>query len=307
MPELPEVESLKKSLLPYILNQKILKAKVLNQKIVSGKGNKRQSVELKTSLFENGLKDQKIISLERKAKNLILKLENESLILIHLKMTGQLVFKPNNNLLKNSKNTQNLIFGGHPIQLSDSQLPNKHTCLIFELENGKLFYNDVRQFGYLLFYANLVEFEKENHFVKLGLEPLEENFKLQKFSQTLKNQNGILKKVFLEQKAVVGLGNIYADEVCFDAKILPNKSIKSLTKKEIENLYNSIKLILKKAVDLGGSSVANYLLADGSRGNFAREHKVYKRGNKDCLVCGNILQKTRIAGRATVFCRICQK
>jgi formamidopyrimidine-DNA glycosylase len=307
MPELPEVESLKKSLLPYILNQKILKVKVLNQKIVSDKGTKRKISELKTNLFENGLKDQKIVSLERKAKNLILKLENESLVLIHLKMTGQLVFKPNKDFLKNSKNIQNLIFGGHPIQLSDTQLPNKHTCLIFELENGKLFYNDVRQFGYLLFYSNLLDFEKENHFIKLGLEPLEANFELQKFSQSLKNQTGILKKVFLEQKAVVGLGNIYADEVCFDAKILPNRSIKSLTKEEIKNLFYSIKLILKKAVYLGGSSVANYLLADGSRGNFAKEHKVYKRGGKTCLICSNILEKTQIAGRTTVFCRICQK
>ena len=130
---------------------------------------------------------------------------------------------------------------------------------------------------------------------------------MQIFEQNLKKQTGILKKVFLEQKAVVGLGNIYADEVCFEAGVLPNRNIKTLNKKEILALFEAIKKILVKAVDLGGSSIANYLLADGSRGNYAREHKVYGRAGKECLVCGNILQKTQLAGRTTVFCQICQK
>lgn len=297
MPELPEVESLRRSLLPYIINQRINQVEVKLAKLVSSKGTTRVESPTKTQEFIKGLEKNKITKITRRAKNLIFELENNGRLLIHLKMTGQLVFK--------DKNT--LISGGHPIQESETNLPNKHSYIVFHLDNGTLYYNDVRQFGYLLYFPSQNTLDQEDHFSGLGMEPLDDNFDEVEFTKRLESQSGILKKVFLEQKVVVGLGNIYADEVCFLAGIQPMRTIKSLKNTEIHKLFESIKFILPKAVDLGGSSVTNYLLADGSRGNYAREHKVYGRAGKECLVCGTILSKTQLAGRTTVYCDICQK
>jgi formamidopyrimidine-DNA glycosylase len=299
MPELPEVESLRKSLEPYILNQKILNVEVLRNKIVSGRGTKRVASETKKSDFISSITGHEIVRLDRRAKNIIAVLDDNSVIIVHLKMTGQLVYKPNS--------TQTLISGGHPIELSESDLPNKHTYIIFYMPDGTLYYNDVRQFGYVLHYINHEAAVEDGHFQGLGLESTSENFELDDFSTRMKLKTGNLKKVFLDQKVVVGLGNIYADEVCFGAKIRPTRSIKTLSKKEIKALFEAINIIIPHAISLGGSSISDYLLADGSRGNYAREHKVYGRGGKECYTCGTILDKIQLAGRTTVFCSKCQK
>jgi len=297
MPELPEVESLRRSLLPYILDQKITKVEVLLPKLVSSKGTARQESSEKTQEFISGLENSQIKKLTRRAKNMIFELDTGGILLVHLKMTGQLVFKDKNHL----------ITGGHPIQDSETTLPNKHSYVIFHLENGTLYYNDVRKFGYLLYFSSKIKLDDEEHFGDLGMEPLEESFNEEEFKKRLKTKSGNLKKLFLDQKVVVGLGNIYADEVCFTAGVLPTRNVKSLNDKEIKKLFRAIKIILVKAVDLGGSSIANYLLGDGSRGNYAHHHKVYGRGGKPCLVCGNTLSVTQLAGRTTVFCTVCQK
>jgi formamidopyrimidine-DNA glycosylase len=301
MPELPEVESLRLGLLPKVLNQKIKRVEVRLLKIVSGKGTKRDGTLEKAKEFEFGITNQSIIDIQRRAKNLIFILDGGGRILIHLKMTGQLVFKSKN------KNEIQTISGGHPIELSVKELPNKHTYVIFEMDDGSLFYNDVRQFGYVLYYPNQKCFDSECHFQDLGSEPLDQDFTLDNFTKSLKSKKGILKKVLLDQKVVVGLGNIYADEVCFEAGILPGRQISTLSNKDVEKLFIAIKRTIPRAVELGGSSVANYLLADGKRGNYAREHKVYKKAGKPCQVCGTILSKAEIAGRTTVFCTKCQR
>ena len=304
MPELPEVESLRRGLVPFTVGEKITKVEVLMPKLVSAKGTTRQPSESKTRVFIDGLTGKTIIDIDRRAKNIIFKLDDDSILLVHLKMTGQLVFKGH----KPSSSEESTIWGGHPIQeTDDNKLPNKHTYVIFTLQNGTLYYNDVRQFGYLLYYPNQAEFEAEDHFKDLGLEPFSDEFTFDNFRTELKKRTGQLKKVFLDQKVVVGLGNIYADEVCFEAKVLPMRTIKSLKDSEIQALYNAILRILPLAVKLGGSSVANYLLADGSRGNYAREHKVYGRAGKECQVCGTTLEKVQFAGRTTVYCPVCQK
>jgi len=311
MPELPEVESLKQSLEPYILNKEISKIQIKLPKIISGKGNKRQVSQQKADLFQKQVVGKKITKLYRRAKNLIFFLEDNSLLLIHLKMTGQLVYK------SNKQSSKNLIAGGHPIQLSEETLPHKHTHLIFKLIDpqsvhdqstaGYLYYNDVRQFGYILHYPNLGILESEGHFNCLGLEPLEADFTLDAFDKKLQTKKGVLKKVLLDQSVVVGLGNIYADEVCFSAGVRPDRKVQSLTKKEVKCLYCAIKKIIPRAVHLGGSSVANYLLADGSRGNYAREHMVYGRHGQPCKVCDSTLKKISLAGRTTVYCQKCQQ
>jgi len=230
---------------------------------------------------------------------MMINLEEGGVVLVHLKMTGQLVYQSNQ--------LDQTVWGGHPIQLTDQKLPNKHTYIIFTLEDGYLYYNDVRQFGYILYFDSMDVINELGHFDDLGWEPLDEDFTLAAFTEKLKDRKGILKKVFLDQKIVVGLGNIYADEVCFEAGIRPDRKIESLSKKEIAKLYQAIVRIIPRAIELGGSSVADYLLADGSRGNYAREHKVYKRAGKECFKCGKKLIKTEVAGRTTVFCEFDQK
>ena len=297
MPELPEVESLRRGLLTHVVGKTIKSVDVLLPKLVSGRGTSRTASEEKTNEFIAGATNKKITDIKRRAKNLIFELSDGGIILVHLKMTGQLVYKENTET----------VWGGHPIELSDSKLPNKHSYIIFKLDKGNLYYNDVRQFGYLLYFSSYTKLDAEDHFKGLGVEPHSKEFTLEHFKTNLKKKTGVLKKVLLEQSVVVGLGNIYADEVCFEAGIRPMRTIKSLKKIEIENLYKAIKRILPRAIELGGSSVANYLLADGSRGNYANEHKVYKRADLPCFVCGTMLTKVQCAGRTTVYCTICQK
>ncbi|MEK7140244.1 MAG: DNA-formamidopyrimidine glycosylase family protein, partial [Patescibacteria group bacterium] len=220
MPELPEVENLRLGLERTILGQKVKSVKVYKPKLVSGKGNVRVASEKKRQEFIKGIIGERFIGIERRAKNLIFKLSHGKIILAHLKMSGQFVYKPRGN--------KNLVSGGHPIELSERELPNKHTHIIFELEKGTLFYNDTRMFGYLLYYPNLQSFESENHFGLYGLEPLSKEFTPKYFYDALK-KIGIrprrirlgrkIKSVLMDQKIVTGLGNIYADESLFEACI----------------------------------------------------------------------------------------
>ncbi|MEA4910809.1 Formamidopyrimidine-DNA glycosylase [bioreactor metagenome] len=299
MPELPEVESIRLGLNRKILGSKILSVEILKPKIIAGNGTKRIASKKKTDLFIKNVANKKITGIKRIAKNLIIELDDKSILLVHLKMTGQLVFVDKK---------KNKTLGGHPITESYlNDLPNKHTCIIFTLNNGTLFYNDIRMFGYVLYYKNILEAKESGHFKNIGLDPFQKEFTLAYFKKEILKKNKNIKSVLLEQSVVTGSGNIYADEICFASKVLPNRNCKTLTEKEISALYKNIKKILALAVEHGGSSVNNYLLADGSRGNYTRLHKVYGKTGEKCVICKNILQKEIVAGRTTVFCKTCQK
>ncbi len=299
MPELPEVEALRLSLLPLMVGQTILQTQVLHPKLVSSAGTKRLALPEKAEEFVAKTQGQTIVDITRRAKNLLVELSGGRYILIHLKMTGQLVYK--------ASFSGPTVWGGHPIQLSHQELPNKHTYVIFQLQNGTLFYNDVRQFGYLLVFDSLEAVYQSGHLDNLGLEPLSSEFTLDSFIQAMRQRRGNLKKLFLDQQVVVGLGNIYADEVCFRAGIRPTRTVQSLKLKDLKNLYIAITQILPEAIQDGGSSVANYLLADGQKGNFARKHFVYNRGGEKCKLCNSTLKQVKLAGRTTVYCPKCQK
>lgn len=298
MPELPEVENLRRGLEKHILEQKIKKVIVNKPKLVSGKGNIRIASAKKVNEFIKGLTGEKFIGIERRAKNLIFKISHDKIVLAHLKMTGQFVYKEKN---------RNFVLGGHPIEVSEKTLPNKHTHIVFELSNGTLYYNDTRMFGYVIYYPNSKTFEKENHFANLGKEPQDKNFTVKYFTESLKEKKGKIKSVLMGQDVVVGVGNIYTDESLHEAGILPTRSASSLKSDEIKKLHKAIVRIINKAIKVGGSSVATYRLIDDSRGNYAREHKVYGKGGKKCEHCGTILKKILIQTRATVFCPKCQK
>jgi formamidopyrimidine-DNA glycosylase len=306
MPELPEVENLRLGLERVIVGQKIRSVEVRKPKLVSGKGTIRPASLKKKEKFERGVTGEIFTAIERRAKNLVFKLSHGKIILAHLKMSGQFVYVPLKALAKKGKASE-IIEGGHPIELSGKELPNKHTHIIFELEKGTLYYNDTRMFGYLLYYPNLKAFEIENHFGLYGLEPLSKEFTAKYFFDALKNKNGKIKAILMDQKIVTGLGNIYADESLFEARIRPDRNASSLSRPEAEKLYKAIIRILNKAVKVGGSSVATYRLLDKTRGNYAREHKVYGKVGKMCPNCGKPLSKTIIQSRTTIFCPHCQK
>jgi formamidopyrimidine-DNA glycosylase len=299
MPELPEVESLRLSLIRAgLLGRKIFAVEILEPKIISGKGNRRRISKTKTEEFKNGLKNKKIIRLDRRAKNLIFRLSDGGVLLVHLKMTGQLVYR---------SPTGHLAAGGHPIEKSVWVLPNSSTRLVFQLDQGTLFYNDTRKFGYLLYYPDEKSFEREEHFQALGPEPLSREFTLEYFIRALKQNRRRLKAALLDQGIVTGLGNIYCDEVAFAADLRPNRVCSGLKKPEAEKLYAVIRKIIKRAIQLKGTSISDYLLSDGRRGNYAKELKVYGRSGKLCLKCKKPLKTIQLAGRTTVFCPICQK
>jgi formamidopyrimidine-DNA glycosylase len=296
MPELPEVESVKRSLKPYLIGKVIKSVAVREPKLVSSAGTKRVVDDQKTSEFVKVPVGQKIVDVDRVAKNILIVLESGNVIHIHLKMTGQLVFR----------DVDQQVGGGHPIPISESTLPNKHTHIIFELSKGTLFYNDIRKFGYVLLEKDLAQLKK-NLIKKHGMDPLSEEFDVDKLRDLLQNSKKKIKTFLLDQDKIAGLGNIYVDESLFASGIHPLRVAGRLSSKEIEGLRNNIVDILSKAIEMGGSSVANYILADGSRGTYAREHKVYKKAGQPCTVCKTPLQKIVVGSRGTVFCPKCQK
>ena len=295
MPELPEVESLRRSLLPYLGGKTIQDVEVLKPKLVSASGTKRSEDHDKVREFQNQVIGETIQDISRRAKHLIVHFVSGKCLVIHLKMTGQLVYTQN----------QVHMWGGHPIQTSEEQLPHKHSHIIFHLDEGILYYNDVRMFGYILYYPSFSQAQEYHAFGSLGVEPLSEDFTLTHFAEIQKKRKTI-KSALLAQDIVTGLGNIYVDEVCFRARVQPQRLATHLSDLETQQLYQAIRDILSKAVEMGGSSVANYILSDGSKGTYAREHKVYNRGGKQCLICGTTLEKIKIQNRSTVYCSYCQ-
>lgn len=323
MPELPEVESLRRGLEKSILGQKILEVIVTKPKLVSGKGTMRVASKKKQQEFIKGITGERFIAVERRAKNIIFRLSHgpssrkatngqRKILLVHLKMTGQFAYKALGSKKKiiggPARNAYSItVVGGHPIEISESTLPNKHTHIIFILKNGTLYYNDTRMFGYALYYPSAEAFEKENHFEMLGKEPLDKTFTVKYFIDSLKKKNSKIKTVLMGQRVVVGVGNIYTDESLFEAGIDPRRNASSLKPNEIEKLHKAIVRIMRKAIKSGGSSVATYKLLDETEGNYAREHKVYGKAGKPCTRCKTILKRILINTRATVFCSKCQK
>lgn len=287
MPELPEVETIKNDLKQKILKRRIKKVDLRLKKIV--KSSQREFVlNLEKNNFQN---------IKRRGKLLIFYLsQKDKYLIIHLRMTGQLIYQ------KGKKITA----GGHSDNSSITSLPNKHTHLIFNFSDGsKLFFNDLRRFGVVKIVS---EKELEKITNNFGAEPLDKSFSLKILKDLFENKKGNIKAFLLNQKYIAGIGNIYADEILFEAGVLPDRKINSLKVEEIKKIYQAVKKILKKAVKYRGTTFNNYLDADGKRGKFLKLSKVYGREKEKCLRCQkSIIQKTRIAGRGTRYCKRCQK
>lgn len=296
MPELPEVETIRQGLCAEICGKKIERFEALDRKVIEGK-------DLRA------LAGEKIVNIARRGKLLIFKLSSRSkFLLIHLKMTGQLLLE-----LKNK-----IVAGGHNISCDDLKTPrNKHTRAIFHFapafpparggtqRGGRLFFNDMRRFGYIKI-VNAEELKKI--LGKYGPEPLGKDFTLAYLSGMLKKTGRSVKAALLDQEKIAGIGNIYADEACFCARVKPSRRASSLSPDEAAKLHGCIKQILALAIKHRGTTFSDYRDCDGQKGCFIKFLKVYDRKGEKCLRCKKgIIQKKKIAGRGSVFCPNCQK
>lgn len=304
MPELPEVETIARDLSESLGNQPIV-----SLDLVSSKSAQNAPSFFKKNLIENSFK-----KISRRGKLLIFALsKNDNFLLIHLKMTGQLIY------IDADKKTR--LAGGHSLnnqsnksaKKNDSfldsvggKLPNKHTRVIIGFKNGaKLFFNDLRRFGYLKIVGaeELKKILKNNY----GPEPLTPDFSVRYLEKLLARRKIKIKALLLDQKLVAGLGNIYVDEALFASKIRPERLAQSLKKAEVKKLFLAINALIKKAIKHRGTTFSNYVDSKGRPGNYSRFLKVYGRKDEKCPVCGARIIKIKMAGRGTHYCPHCQK
>ena len=286
MPELPEIEIVKRSLFKMIDKAKIIDIQIINK-------NLRYKIPLG---FSKSLINEKILKISRRSKYLIFHFQKK-LLLVHLGMTGKLLF---------TKNYDNKIF--KTSFYYDTNVHSKHNHILFELNNGSvLIYNDVRRFGFFKFY-NTTKLNKIVFLRKLGLEPFSKTFNIKYFEKFIKNRKKNIKNLLMDQTFVSGLGNIYVNEALFLSKIKPSRTCNSLNKNEIKNLILNIKKILKFAISKGGSSVRDFQNTLGKSGNFQQFFRVYGQKNKRCsrISCKGKIKKIVISNRSSFYCDKCQ-
>ncbi len=305
MPELPEVQTVITELRPKLKNKKIKEVRILMPKMVAlGPGtlpNLRKpepSVHLK---FAKLLKGQKITDVKRRAKIIIIDLAGKYALLVHLKMTGQLIYLGKKEMDKELRllNIPNL----KPVRL-----PAKSTHVIFEFTDGsKLFYNDFRQFGYLKLVTDK-ELPNVKELQDFGPEPLDKDFTYEVFEKIVKRRpKAKLKTFLLDSNMIAGIGNIYSDEIMFYAKVRPTRILKSLKPEELKLIYKGTKKILQDAVNHYGSSVGDFVRPSGDWGTYGKLHKVYGRSGKPCFACGTTIKSLKFNGRTSSYCPNCQK
>ncbi|MBU1137100.1 DNA-formamidopyrimidine glycosylase [Patescibacteria group bacterium] len=272
MPELPEVETIKSQLNQLIRGKKIEKVEVRLPKLV----------KYPIKEFKRLVEGKKIVGVSRRGKLLIFELSDNCFLVVHLKMSGQLIY--NGEI-------------------------GKHTHLIYYFTDGSyLVHNDLRQFGYVKAVdkkglAGLISQEK------LGPEPLTKEFSLELFKKLLnQRKKSKIKTLLMDQTFIVGIGNIYASEILFQARVSPLRKVEMLKAEEIKKIYRAIKNILKLAIKMKGSSANDYLDARGKRGSFLSMAKVYQKEGKKCLNnCGGRVKRLKMNTRSTFYCSKCQK
>jgi formamidopyrimidine-DNA glycosylase len=236
--------------------------------------------------------------LEREGKLLIIRLDADFVLTVHLKMTGQLIWQGNDTVM-----------GGHPEASYLQPLPHKHTHVIISFDDGShLYFNDLRKFGRItLMLAQ--ELPNLTFLETLGPEPLEADFTVSYLEGRLKQRpRSVIKSFLLDQTNIAGLGNIYADESLFRAAVLPDRLAGSLKAGEIRNLFDGIRETLEVAILHGGSSSRDYLNAVGERGTFLAVADVYHRTGQLCHRCNSgLIQRKKIGGRSSHYCPICQR
>lgn len=286
MPELPEVETIRLGLQKYLVGHEIEKIEVRLAKMLTG------NIE-----FVHG---RKVSGVRRFGKGLVVDLDNDYSIAIHIKMTGQLIYK-GTRVPKGTKVSEKT--GG--------ELPNAHTHVIFHLDQGAiLYYNDIRQFGWM----KIVESKKlqeirffrelgKEIFPSSGQEPLTSS----QFKEIICKAKGPIKPLLMDQKKIGGVGNIYANDALYVAGIDPKRKANSLSADETKRLFEALKHVLAKGLEVGGASEWQYVNALGQTGGYQNFFQVYGKQGTKCLRCGEIIQKSIMGGRGTFFCPGCQQ
>lgn len=285
MPELPEVETIRRDLEKVILNKEITNVELRTARCVQG-----DRIRLLATLIGG-----RFTKLDRRGKLLVFRVADvDDVLHVHLKMTGQLICQI----------AGGLIVGGHPAAKIDA-LPNAYTHVVFTFDDGTvLYFNDVRTFGYVRLADIAAQQAAE---AKYGPEPLSAAFDRQQFEEIFSGRKGKLKALLLNQSLVAGIGNIYADEICFRAKVLPQRRFDTLDKNERMRLFRALKSIISEAVDKRGTTFSNFVDAAGKKGGYMPYLKVYGRHGERCKRCATVVKKSVVAGRGTHFCSLCQK
>ena len=312
MPELPEVETIRKSLQSAIVGKTIKDIEVRKTKIF--KGNPKEII------------GEKIEGIERKGKVLIIKLSSNKSLLVHFKLTGQMVWvgdrdrvrparqqpEPARFALRSKTGGPQAMAGGdrvileHPIPFAGTELPAKTTHVIFTINGGKLFYNDLRQFGWIKIISDLSNLSDLG---KLGPEPFDKEFTAEYLRQIFSKISKPIKLVLMDQEKIAGIGNIYANEALFEAGIGPAKPAKQLGNEAIEKLRGAIIKVLEEGLKYGGSSAKDesYIKPTGEPGEYQKHFRVYQRDGEKCIKCGGVIKRIELGGRGTFYCEECQK
>lgn len=282
MPELPEVETIAKKLKSVVVGRKIAEIQVFNPKTFQGDGQL--------------LLNQEIIDVSRRAKIIEMVFANDYVLLTHLKMTGQYLFQ----------NQNNLVAGGHPTADWQEQLPGRHTRVqINFVDNSKLFFNDMRKFGWL----KLVPTSSLNTvYSSLGPDIISPEVTTDYLLSKFQKRKMPIKQAIMLNEIICGVGNIYACDSLNLAQISPFRPANSLSRDEVEILLVSMKAIINKAIEHGGTTFdGKYVDIEGKSGNYQTKVLTYGREGKSCYNCGGTILKTKLGGRGTYFCPDCQK
>jgi formamidopyrimidine-DNA glycosylase len=287
MPELPEVETVRRGLYELIIGRKV--ANVTHD---TPKGFPNTNVDVESFLIGATITD-----IRRRAKVLMIDLSSGYSLVIHLKMTGQLVFRGD------------AMFGaGHPSDSLIGELPDRSTRVVFEFADGShLYFNDQRKFGWVKLLPT-VEIPNIDFMQKVGPEPLEADFMAEQFAVRFQRRaKTSIKAALLDQTVVAGVGNIYADEALWGAKIHPQRLVGSITQAELHRLYTELRSVMNLAIEKGGSTDKNYVNARGKRGSYMDFARVFRREGQTCPRCGTTIIKFKAAGRGTHICPQCQR
>lgn len=281
MPELPEVETIRRGLEPLLGKRKILEVIVLTEKSFQGE----KGVVIGAS----------VLGVRRRGKALLIDLDNGRTMMVHLRMTGQMIWRGEGGDYA----------GGHPNKNFIDELPNGQTRVIFVFKEGKLFFNDQRKFGFVKV-MKTSEVEKDTFIAQLAKEPWEMTGE-ELYKKCVQHKNALIKAVLLDQKIIAGLGNIYADEALFYAEVHPARRAGTLTEREVEKILEGAREVMEASIDSGGSTMATYIKPDGTTGDYLEMFaQVFRREGKACNRCGETILKTKVAGRGTHYCPHCQ-
>lgn len=287
MPELPEVETIRIGLAALLPGLEVRKVSHDWPKSFPN-----TSADVKKFLI-----DAKIKGVRRRAKVLIVDLSTNYSLVIHLKMTGQLVFRGKTS------------FGaGHPSDSLIGKLPDKSTRVTMEFKDGShLFFNDQRKFGWMRLLPT-IEVPEIDFMKKVGPEPLEDDFTSKVFiERILKRRRSPIKAALLDQTVLAGIGNIYADESLWAAKIHPASRVEDVPRTKLSQLYKELRAILQLSIEKGGSTDKNYVNAEGKKGSYLSFAKVFRKQGQPCPRCTTVIEKIRVAGRGTHICPYCQR